>query len=112
MNDRAEHSSRPRATIFVDENCAACGQALKVMERVRDSRKDFDLDIFRRGSDRAEFARYGVVICPALFVQGNFFGYGTPDIARLEKALDAVNLRRSPNSAEEVTGKDTRQGKR
>ncbi len=108
MIDRTRYHGPVRVTIFADENCITCRKAVAFVNRLRDSRNDFELTVYRRGSDGEEFTRYGVVICPAVFVQGDFLGYGTPDAGMLEKALDRVKLRESLRRTGEARRKNSR----
>jgi predicted thioredoxin/glutaredoxin len=87
-----------KISLFADTSCSSCESTEKELKNLLSRRNDVELIIFRRPEDFDKFKEYHIAICPAVFVDQKFVSYGSPDIRKLESALDARRRSRNDNA--------------
>ena len=72
-------------TLFVTNRCTSCHRVRAVLEKIVTERKDIKLYVEDIGKAHSK----GIVIVPALFIEGELYAYGDIDE---EKFLDRLQM--------------------
>lgn len=62
--------------VFVEPNCAACERVLETAEILREQNIVANLVIFNRSIDPESCMKFGVVIFPTVYINGQLAFYG------------------------------------